>query len=230
MIVTILYLFNSFAVSFLAYNTYKNSKISNFHDELTFIAKFFKYTAMYVVTIVAVSFLAPVIANPTFTFLILIPRIFLIIAFIHLLRTPIFSRFEFIKKRLKLLDFLLWMSIILAIVITYFDFNYVEVINGNIVSNLNFFAAQFLSFPPLTLGIVAVYSFIKFNRDKLKKQLIKNIYLLGFGALLLGIGEALFIFAQNASMSLFGASINALGYAMLVFVAIMNDFRKSKHA
>lgn len=212
----------------IAYQSYQNSKTEHFHKGLVYMARFFVYIAVYLATTAVVSLLASTLTHPILTLAIYIPRLLLIMAYIHLLRTPIFRRFNFVTKRLKLFDTLLWASAIAAIVIVYFDFREASIINGTIINNLNIYAAISIGISSLVLGLTAAYSFMTLNKQDLPEIYLRNTYLLGIGAALLGVGDFIFMLSRNLTVSLMSDITVAIGFLLMVIVTITNYLRNKK--
>jgi len=222
MIGSLIYFLQVVMMGTITYQQKRNAKLTKIYNELVFISKFFGFITVYTFFIAISAAISDIISNALLSFLIIASRIFLLIAIIYLLRTPIFSRFEFIKKHLRLIDGLLLLSIVVGLLIIYFDFHQVQSINGIIVNNFNIYAALLLSAPSLTLGLLGSYSFFKVKREDLKSGFAKNIYLLGFGALLLGIGDFLYTIANSLPISLLGSTMTTIGYTTMVIVTFTN--------
>ena len=227
---TFIYILQSVMTGFISYALYKNAKLENLENTFIFISRFFKYLSVYLFSFAILSFLSVYMSDVVLSIFIITTRVFLIVAFIYLLRTPIFSRFEFIKKRLKVLDALIIVSIVTAITLIVRDFQPVEVINGVIIQHYNFYAAQFISLPSLIIGIAAFYSFIKYSRVDFKREFAKNTYILSLAAILVALGDTLVTIAHDKSTSLNGSIIAVVSYALFILVILINYYQNKKKA
>ena len=216
-----------FSSLFVSVKTRITSKKNN-EKGLNNISIFFFFISLIPLVEGISFFLVDKLLPETFSLLYIFVRLAMLFAFLFLLKTPIYTRFSFVRKNMKYLRTILSITILLGLVIALYDLRLSEIVNDTIVYKWNFAAGFLVGFPSLVFGIFVGYSLLTIGKDNFKGGLNNSLYLFSFGAVLLGIGDIIYVLSQSSTMSYVGNSIAFVGYLSFVFVVTINYFREYK--
>ena len=158
--------------------------------------------------------------------LLSVARIMIFLAFIFLLRTPVYQGNDIFRKNTITISVVVILVAILSTVIRLSAGESLITHIGIIIPNLPIY----ISIP---IGLISIFFAISWSWLLLKNMspnssvfFKSKIYILCLGALTLGLGDLVYIISDSLAQSAFGSTLSTAGYFIIVLSILLSDVRR----